>query len=161
MDKPLLIYDGGCSFCLFWLAQWRRTVRGRIDYAPYHEVANRFPELPIERFRRAVQLVQPDGRVTEGAEAVFRAMALAPGHGHWLWIYENIPGARWVFDTGYRFVARHRSGLYDVTRWTYGEEQIRRPLTASATTPRGPLAVGLGIAAAAGLLWWLARTRKD
>ena len=159
MNKPLLSYDGDCSFCLFWLAQWRRVIGDRIDYAPYHEIVDRFPEIPVEHHRRAVHLFEPDGQVTEGAEAVFRALSLAPGHRHWLWAYHRVPGARWVFDTGYRFIARHRAGLYKVTRWTYGEDQMKRPLEASPVSPRGKLPIVLGVTAGAVLLWWVVRRR--
>jgi predicted DCC family thiol-disulfide oxidoreductase YuxK len=151
-SRPLLVYDGDCGFCLFWLARWRRTTGDRIDYRPYHEVAERFPTLPRERFRRAVQLLEPDGVVSEGPEAVFRALARAPGHGGWLWAYERVPGARAAFDVGYRFVARHRPGLYQATRLAFGD-QVERPLTSGA--PRRLLLslAGLGLAIVAAVAW--------
>lgn len=156
MTKPLLVYDGDCGFCIFWLTRWRRIVGERVEYRPYHEVALHHPHLPVERFRRAVQLIEPDGRVYEGAEAAFQAMALAPGHGHWLWMYENVPGARWIFDTGYRFIAGHRPGLWKLTRWAWGKDNVKRPLEAKA--PKGALTVAAAVAL--GLTVWLARRRR-
>lgn len=160
--KPLLIYDGDCGFCIFWMTRWRRKVEGLLDFQPYHEAAARFPELPIESFRQAAQLVEPDGRVTAGAEAFLRARALAPGGGGWLWAYERVPGARALFDRVYRSVARNRPALYEVTRLTFGEEAVRRPLRAATGPLRGPLAVTAvaAVALAAGLLLWRRRRRS-
>ncbi|OGF23707.1 MAG: hypothetical protein A2V63_13625 [Candidatus Eisenbacteria bacterium RBG_19FT_COMBO_70_11] len=116
-DKPLLVYDGDCGFCRVWIARWRRTTGDRVEYAPYQEAAARFPEMPIERFRGAVQLVEPDGRWSAGAEAVFRSLAHAPGRGWGLWLYLRLPGFAPVSEWCYRRVARHRSALERITRW--------------------------------------------
>ena len=70
--RPLMIYDGDCGFCREWIARWRRLTGGRVDYATAREAAARFAEIPREEFDRAVQLVEPDGRVSSGAEAAFR-----------------------------------------------------------------------------------------
>lgn len=158
--KPLLIYDGDCGFCIFWITRWRKKVEDRLELQPYHEASARFPELPVESFRRAAQLVEPDGRVSAGAEAILRARALAPGGGGWLWVYESVPGARALFDLGYRFVARNRPGLYKVTRLTFGEEAVRRPLRSGTGAPRGPLALATVVLAAGALLLWLRRRRS-
>lgn len=158
--KPLLIYDGDCGFCIFWITRWRKKVEGQVDFQPYHEAAARFPELPVETFRRAAQLVEPDGRVSAGAEAILRARALAPGGGAWLGVYESVPGARALFDLGYRFVARNRPGLYKVTRLTFGEEAVQRPLSAGNRASRGPLALAAGALAAGVLLLWFRRRRR-
>jgi predicted DCC family thiol-disulfide oxidoreductase YuxK len=162
--KPLLIYDGDCGFCIFWITRWRRKVGDRLDLQPYHEATVRFPELPVESFRRAAQLVEPDGRVSAGAEAILRARALGARRGGdgWLWVYENVPGARALFDRAYRFVARNRPGLYKVTRLTFGEDAARRPLSSGTGAPRGPLALAgvAGVLAAGVLLLWLRRPRS-
>ena len=121
-DRPLLLFDGDCAFCRYWLARWRRFLDGRLDAEPSQTAASRFPTLPAERYRRSVQLVMTDGAVYEGAEAAFRAFALAPGNGHWLRVYQRVPGARAVTEGAYRFAAAHRNGLFRVTRWIWGKE---------------------------------------
>lgn len=108
-EKPLLIYDGDCGFCTRWVARLRRWTGRRIDYAPFQEVGERFPEIPRERFLHSVQLVEPSGRVTAGAEAVFRTLARAPAGGLGLWMYRWLPGFAASSEWGYRFVADHRT----------------------------------------------------
>lgn len=172
-ERPLVIYDGDCSFCRFWLLRLRRGVGDRADYAPSQRVAAEFPEIPQEHFRRALQLILPDGRVFAGAEAVFRLQALAPpahagngalkvametagssagssaargatapagpsgpsGPSGWLWAYGRVPGARTVFELGYRWVAGHRNFLYKLTTAFFGSAPPGRELPALGQEP--------------------------
>ena len=64
-----------------------------MDYAPSQEVAERFPEIPKERFARAFQLILPDGEVLGGAEAVAALAGREAGRGPWLALYRRMPGA--------------------------------------------------------------------
>jgi predicted DCC family thiol-disulfide oxidoreductase YuxK len=106
--KPLMVYDGDCGFCRRSIRRWRRLTGGTVDYVPYQEIAERFPSIPRRAFQHAVQLVEPDGRVSGGAEAVLRALALA-GRSRWLLAaYRSVPGFRPVSETVYRWVASHR-----------------------------------------------------
>ncbi|HXO41107.1 MAG TPA: thiol-disulfide oxidoreductase, partial [Thermoanaerobaculia bacterium] len=92
--KPLLVYDGDCGFCRTWVARWRRTVGPQVVYEEFQTAGARFPTIQRSRFRRALQLILPDGEVFEGAEAVFRTLALAPRRPHqrrWLAVYQNVP----------------------------------------------------------------------
>lgn len=122
--KPLLIYDGDCNFCKFWILRWQRFTRGRVDYAASQEarVAQQFPELPLERFEASVQFIGTDGRVYGGAEAVFRSSVYGRGGGLLLWVYEQVPGfaptAEWV----YQFVARRRTAFSFLTKLLWGRE---------------------------------------
>lgn len=155
-SRPVLIYDGDCGFCIFWVTRWRRVTGERLEYRPYHEVVDRFPDVPVRAFRKAVHLIEPDGRVSSGPEAIFRALATVPGRGGWLWVHENVPGARFVLNTAYGFVASHRPAFHRLTGLTFGEEAIRRPARSGA--PRGPLV--LGFAAGAILLALLGMRRR-
>jgi predicted DCC family thiol-disulfide oxidoreductase YuxK len=120
--RPLLVFDGDCGFCRYWLARWRRAVGDRFDAEPYQTAAARFPTLPRGRFRRAVHLILPDGRVYQGAEAAYRLRALAPGQGGLLAAYRHLPGFRLLSNVGYRIIADHRNAAFRVTRWIWGAE---------------------------------------
>jgi predicted DCC family thiol-disulfide oxidoreductase YuxK len=120
--RPLVVFDGDCGFCRYWLARWRRVVGDRFDTEPYQTAAARFPALPRDRFRHAVQLVLPDGRVYQGAEAAYRLRALAPGRGGWLAAYQRLPGFRLLADVGYRLIADHRNAAFRATRWIWGRD---------------------------------------
>jgi predicted DCC family thiol-disulfide oxidoreductase YuxK len=162
---PLVIFDGDCSFCRLWVERWRRRLGERVGWAPYQDAGRRFPNLPLERFRRAVQLIEPDGNVYEGAEAVFRTLAKQPGRGHLLAIYQHLPGAALLFDAGYRWVAGHRNLLYPPTRRLLAGRDPGRPRSAPAAAFRArwlPLGIGLGALAlgAAGVVLWQKKKKR-
>ena len=119
-DRPLLIFDGDCSFCRVWVEYWQQITEDRVLYAPYQEVGDCFPDIPRQQFKAAVQLVQPDGKFFGGADAVFRFLALVPGKGSLLWLYEKAPGFAPIADAVYALIARHRSFAYRVTKLLWG-----------------------------------------
>lgn len=120
--KPLMIYDGECNFCKFWIRRWQCTTGERVDYVASQDssVASRFPELSRERFQRSVQFIETDGKVYEGAEAVFRSLTRTHVW-HWLfWMYCHVPGFRPLTEAAYHFVAGHREGFSVLNRWVWG-----------------------------------------
>jgi predicted DCC family thiol-disulfide oxidoreductase YuxK len=119
---PVLIYDGRCGFCAIWVNYWRLVTGERVTYVPSQEVADQYPEISAEEFKRSVWLVHPDGTRTSGAEAVFGLMAYGHGKNWPLWMYRHVPGFGWASEVSYRFIARHRSFFYWVTRIFWGTQ---------------------------------------
>ena len=120
--KPLMIFDGDCNFCTLWIRRWQQMTGDAVDYLPSQDasVAAQFPEIPRDRFQTAVQLIEPDGTVYSGAEAVFRTLAKNP---KWQWalrIYENAPIIARITEFAYGFVAGHRTFFSLLTRWFWG-----------------------------------------
>lgn len=130
--KPVLVFDGDCSFCRLWIDRWRQLTDDRIHYAPFQEVADQFPEIPRETFARAVQLILPDGKVCSAAHAVFQTLTFVPGLAWMLWLYQHLPGFAFITEFFYRFVARHRNPLYRLTRIFWGKH-FERPSFSLAT----------------------------
>lgn len=120
--RPLILYDGECRFCCFWITRWQRATGPAVDYLPYQDecIATRYPELPREQLEAAVHLIESDGSVYSRAEAVFRALAVNP-NGHWWrdW-YEHSPGFARATEWGYGFIARHREFFSQLTRLFWG-----------------------------------------
>src|SRR5687767_4727119 len=100
LNKPLLIFDGDCSFCRVWIARWKRFTRDKVDYAPAQEVGKQFPDIPTQDFQKAVQLIEPDGHRTSAAEAVFRALHYG-GSGFLSKAYERVPGFAPITEFAY------------------------------------------------------------
>jgi predicted DCC family thiol-disulfide oxidoreductase YuxK len=146
LEKPLLVYDGTCGFCKRWIARWRRAIGDRVEYAPSQEAAARIPEIPSTAFTEAVHLIEPDGAVSRGAEAVFRALATAPGHGIGLRAYETVPGFRGASEACYRFIAGHRPLFSRLTDWLWGAHVIPPGEAVTAWVYLRVLAVVSGVA---------------
>ena len=123
-SKPLLVYDNDCDFCRYRIARWRHLTGNRIDYAPYQEVASRFPEIPLSEFQRSVQLILENGTVLSGAAALFHAL----NNSLLLWCYHRLPGCARVSEAVYTFIAEHRSFFSTLTRWFWGPNNERTTL---------------------------------
>ena len=112
-SKTLLVYDGDCGFCKLWIARWREITAGAVDYEELQDAAARFPEVPRAAFEHAVKLIETDGRVFSGAEAVYRSLGKGGGSGFGRWAFEHVPGFAPISNFAYAFIARHRdAGAY-------------------------------------------------
>ncbi|HSD67705.1 MAG TPA: lipase maturation factor family protein [Vicinamibacteria bacterium] len=107
MDRPCLVWDGDCGFCRRSVERLRLSLGERVAFEPYQTAHPRFPEIPVAAFRAAVHLVEPDGRVSRGAEAVFRALAYGDSRLP-LAAYRQLPGFAAASEWVYRLVADHR-----------------------------------------------------
>ena len=124
--KPLMIWDGECHFCKRWIERWREITAGEVDYATYQEAAARFPEIPVEQFRRAVAFIDPNGEAFFAAEAVYRSLGYRSSRKWLVWSYDHVPGFAAISETAYKFIARHRSLGSTFTRLLWGKD-VRPP----------------------------------
>ena len=82
-----------------------------VDVASYQSIGTRFAEdIPVECFQSAIRLIEPDGNIYGGAEAVFRALSCGkkPGSGRAYWCYQHLPGYAAISRVAYDFVAKRR-----------------------------------------------------
>jgi predicted DCC family thiol-disulfide oxidoreductase YuxK len=121
---PLMIYDGDCNFCKFWIIRWQRATEGRVEYAPSQDprIAEAFPEIPREQFNEAVQFVESDGKIYSGAEAVFRSLTYSRWWAWTFFLYDRVAGVKPVTEGLYKFVARRREFFSSLTRLLWGRE---------------------------------------
>ncbi len=124
--KPLMIWDGECHFCKRWIERWREITVGEVDYATYQEAAARFPEIPVEQFKRAVAFIEPNGEVFFAAEAVYRSLRYRSSRKWLAWSYDHVPGFAGISETAYKFIARHRGLGSTFTRFLWGKN-VRPP----------------------------------
>jgi lipase maturation factor 1 len=124
--KPLMIWDGECHFCKKWIERWRQITGGKVDYATYQEAAHQFPEIPVEQFKRAVALIEPDGEPFFAAQAVYRSLRYRPSRKWLAWSYDHIPGFAAISETAYKLIARHRGLGSTVTGLLWGKD-VRPP----------------------------------
>src|SRR5450631_2977401 len=106
-ERPsTLVFDGDCGICRYWVNYWQSLTQDRVAYRPYQEAAADFPAIPREAFARAVQLIEPDGRVYSGAAATYRVLHDVPGHSAWWWLYARLPGFAAVSEHAYTCLSR-------------------------------------------------------
>jgi predicted DCC family thiol-disulfide oxidoreductase YuxK len=120
---PLFLYDRDCGFCRRWVERWRARTRARVSYLPFQK-RGLLRRLGISKrdARRASQLIESNGRRSQGATAVFRALLRAPG----LRLVSRIgllPGIRWIAEGVYRLVANHRVAASRIDRFLLGDRR--------------------------------------
>ena len=124
--RPLVIYDADCDFCRFWIARWRHVTAERVDYVSSQEIAGDYPEIPREDYQRAVLLVNADGKVFCGAEAVFPRIRAQRAPMLGIVVSINIYQAfAPITEAVYSYVAGHRRFFSTLTRWCWGRQPIR------------------------------------
>ena len=121
-----MIWDGECHFCKRWIQRWREVTAGKVDYATYQQAAARFPEIPIEQFKRAVAFIEPDGEAFFAAEAVYCSLRYRSSRKWLTWSYDHVPGFAGISETAYKFIARHRGLGSTLTRLLWGKD-VRPP----------------------------------
>jgi len=109
----VLLFDGHCRLCTAGarkLARWARP--GAVELASFQDpsVLGRFPDLTRDQCLQAMHLVEPDGHVFGGAEAVVAVLVTRGWLFAWTRLY-YLPGLRWLADRAYRWVARNRYRL--------------------------------------------------
>jgi predicted DCC family thiol-disulfide oxidoreductase YuxK len=124
--KPLLIWDGECHFCRRWIERWREITADQVDYETSQQVGDRFPEISRAQFERSVVLVETNGAVFTGAEAVFRSLRCRSSKRWLAWSYYHVPGFAPITDAAYKFVAANRGFASLMTRLLWGDD-VRPP----------------------------------
>ena len=112
-ERPTLLYDGTCRFCVAQAKRLERLGRGRVKiesaYAP--GVRARFPMVPQEGVLGEIKLVDADGRLLGGAAAIARTLEHGGGPlGLAAKLYRVWP-VRVVADAGYKVIAWNRYRL--------------------------------------------------
>ncbi len=111
-----MIFDGDCNFCRHWIACWQRSTGLRVDYLEFQKLDDRFPEIARSSFEQAVQLIETDGRVLSGADAVFRVFDYSSARRSYFRLLRRAPGFLALSRVVYSFIATHRVFFSALTR---------------------------------------------
>ncbi len=103
MAVPVFRYDAACAFCRLWVERWKKTTEDRVLYQPF------------DGPRKSSEFTDEHGRVSQGAEGVFRLLATS-SRGRLLWWYKHVPFFRPLSECGYRLVSSCRVCAYKITK---------------------------------------------
>lgn len=120
--KPLMVYDGKCGFCKYWIIKWQNFTGDKVDYQPFQKVADQFKDIELSYFKTAVRFIELDGKIYSGPDAAYVTYYLysKPKFLH-LW-YVNKKWFRNLSDFGYNFVANNRSFMFDLSKLLLGKD---------------------------------------
>lgn len=111
--RPVIVYDGQCPFCLKQIERIKlRDAHGLFEYVPRQDpsLTDRFPPLAEQDFNTGMRLVQPDGRIHVGADAVYQIARQLPGWQSIAWLY-RVPILHGLARLTYRWIAANRQRL--------------------------------------------------
>ncbi len=104
MVDPIFRFDATCAFCRLWVERWKKTTGDRVLYQPF------------DGPRKSSEFTDEHGRVSQGAEGVFRLLATST-KGRLLWWYQYIPLFRPLSELLYRFISSCRPCAYKITKF--------------------------------------------
>ena len=107
-----LLYDGDCPFCRSLVDRWRGTLEGRgFEIVPLQtEWVRCRLDLSKGELLSEMRVLTSDNRVLGGAAVLVHVWSKI----WWawpLWLAAQVPGAKWLLERAYRWVAEHRMCL--------------------------------------------------
>jgi len=110
----LVLYDADCGVCnvlMSLLLRWDRAALLRPLALQHADAGDLLAELTVAERMASWHLISPSGRRRSGGDALPALLALLPLGRAPAVLLERFPA---LADSGYRYVAGHRSGL---SRW--------------------------------------------
>lgn len=138
-ERLLLLYDAECNLCLGTVEKLGRLrTKAELVMVPLQAASAR--QLPagarMEDLLAELHLIDGQGRVYRGAEAVFRIVRTIPALA-WVAPLYRVPGLGRLADAVYRLIARHRYRLFGRQQDSCGSGacRIRHPNRADVNPP--------------------------
>jgi predicted DCC family thiol-disulfide oxidoreductase YuxK len=109
--QPRLIYDGDCGFCQVMVSFAGRRIHPALRAQAFQQTDLGALGLTEQRAARELLWVDPDGRVSGGAQAVARLLSDAGPPWALLGAALRVPPLSWLARVLYRLVAANRHRL--------------------------------------------------
>jgi lipase maturation factor 1 len=116
VKTPLIIFDGNCGFCRFWIDRWKKRVGDKAVFTSSQDLGRVPDGVSKDDFTSTVILIEPDGKILRGAKAVFRICSLDSGRKCLLILYERLPGFALISELAYRVVSANRPFFSKLTK---------------------------------------------
>ena len=108
--RPVVVYDGECPFCLKHVDRMQRRDRSDVfEYQPRQApgLEDRFPRLTEGDFNSGMRLIDTDGSISVGADAVYNIARRLDGWKYLAWMY-RVPVLNGICRASYAWIARNR-----------------------------------------------------
>ena len=125
-NKPLMAWDGNCGFCHYWVLRWKTFTGDKVEYRPYSEVADQFPDIELRYFKQAVRFIDTDGKIYTGPAAAFQSFQYGD---RWKWVmplYKKYKLVEFVCDHTYRLISKNRPFMYKLSVLLFGKNPVRQ-----------------------------------
>ncbi len=124
--KPMMAWDGSCGFCHYWVIKWKLLTGDVVEYKPFQEVYNAFPDVDLKYFRQAIRFIDLDGKIYSGPGAVFQALHRYGTKWRWVMpLYRRCRIFSFLSDRFYAFVSANRVRMYRIVVRLMGKNPAR------------------------------------
>ncbi|MEX0773954.1 MAG: DCC1-like thiol-disulfide oxidoreductase family protein [Balneolales bacterium] len=113
--KPLMLWDGKCGFCHWWIIRWKMITDDNVDFEKFQHAKSRFPDIPENVFGDAVRLIEINGTVYGGAHAAYRSFTYGKRRKWLYFMYRKSKLFAKISDAAYEWISAHRTLMYNVT----------------------------------------------
>ncbi len=127
-QKPLMIWDGACGFCAYWIQVWKNGTGRNVDYRPYQKCAEQYPDIPVKEFKKASRFIETDGKVYHGPDSAYKSLCYYQPHPIYFlhnW-YQNSSLFRRGSDHMYILIAKNRALMMTLTKLLWGSNPSNR-----------------------------------
>lgn len=122
LEKPVMVWDGNCGFCNYWITRWKSKTGDRIHYKTFQEVSKNYPDIPLKEFKKASRLIEMDGQIYSGPNSAYRSfLYFNKPNEKWHWWYSESGWFTYLSDHTYNFIAKHRSIMFTLTKILFGK----------------------------------------
>ncbi|MGB3775433.1 MAG: DCC1-like thiol-disulfide oxidoreductase family protein [Leeuwenhoekiella sp.] len=123
--KPVLIWDGNCGFCKYWVTRWQHIAGDQISFRTFQDAASSFKDIPLKEFKKASRLIEPSGSIYSGPDSAYRLYDYSSNHDY---PYHNWYAKKVLFmklsDHGYNWIAKHRPFMFRLTKILFGTDPL-------------------------------------
>tara|TARA_R110002050_G_scaffold122015_3_gene240493 strand:+ start:28111 stop:28569 length:459 start_codon:yes stop_codon:yes gene_type:complete len=122
--NAVLIWDGECEFCAFWISYWQKKLGPSIAYKTFQSAAVDFPDINPREFLVASHFIEPDGGVYRGARSAYRSLSYV---GKWKFLDRMYLRQSWfrkLSDKLYYLISHKRSTFFKISKFLYGSDPL-------------------------------------
>ncbi len=122
-EKPIMVWDGECGFCKYWVTVWHKNTEDRLQYEKYQDVHERFRSIPLKEFKKASRMIETDGQVFSGPDSAYRSFMYfrSPIKYPHRW-YHKYKFFKSLSDHTYNWIAKHRPFMFKLTKLFWGPD---------------------------------------
>lgn len=124
-ERPILIWDGTCKFCQYWILRLQKHFYSDLDIIPYQKLDLERTGISRKAFSEAARLIDRQGKVYSGPEVFYKSLKSHFGD-ILLSAYQKHGLFRWFNDYAYHLIAKNRALFFRITKGLWGKNP-RKP----------------------------------
>jgi len=122
--NAVLIWDGECDFCAFWISYWQQKSGPLIDYKTFQVATADFPDINQREFILASHFIEPDGHIYRGARSAYRSLYYSGKLKFLDRLYLRQAWFRGLSDKLYRLISHNRPTFFKISKYLFGSDPL-------------------------------------